>query len=509
MDNKKLRLLVDMRPCFEGFSGIPQETRLLFASFLDLTQIETFGLINHGGVKLERTLPQHMTVTAENYHRKINKLARFVISATAKPKKDMFYYLNRYISSTHLGTISRLLKTVPIDIFDSKGYEDFIWDTFFSKTLDAREFTKVTQAQFRTISLAMHPPGLKYSYPKFDTKGYDVLLAQTPFPGRIAKDTQLIVRYHDAIPMFLPHLIPEQKRHLSAHYMALRSNAKHAKFVCTSEYVRQDLIRLFPSLEDRSTVIHDMISDNYFVEKTNKNTIAEIILSRIHHEKLNLKAKTASTYKTYSQHISDPASFKYILMVSTIEPRKNHLRLIQAWERLRLAHDPELKLILVGSLGWQNEAIIEAMKSWQQRSQLFHLSKVPADELRLLYSGAAAVICPSLAEGFDLSGVEAMACGARVAASHLPVHCEVYADAAIYFDPYSVSDQANAIKTVITASENSLADQLMSAGLVRAKCYQRSVINPKWEMLFDQVSKKAWQPNMLVAPVSTAFCTEQ
>jgi len=63
---------------------------------------------------------------------------------------------------------------------------------------------------------------------------------------------------------------------------------------------------------------------------------------------------------------------------------------------------------------------------------VFLLNNVPADDLRVLYRHAAATVCPSLAEGFDFSGVEAMRCGGVVLASDIPVHREVYQDAAHY-----------------------------------------------------------------------------
>ena len=125
-------------------------------------------------------------------------------------------------------------------------------------------------------------------------------------------------------------------------------------------------------------------------------------------------------------------------MVSTLEPRKNHLCLLAAWHALRLKNDTQLKLVLVGSAGWGNDAILREMRPFIDQGSVFVLSGVPAAELRALYKHAAVTVCPSLAEGFDFSGVEAMCSGGVVVASDIAVHREVYADAALYFDPYSV-----------------------------------------------------------------------
>ncbi len=176
-------------------------------------------------------------------------------------------------------------------------------------------------------------------------------------------------------------------------------------------------------------------------------------------------------------------------MVSTLEPRKNHLRLISAWELLRGRYNQQVRLLLVGSLGWQTQPILAAMKPWQERGQLLHLSSVPAPSLRLLYNAAACVICPSTAEGFDQSGIEAMLCGGVTAASDIPVHREIYGDAAAYFNPYSVEAQAEAIMSVIgdTDAAQQTRETLRRAGLAHADRYRQKRVAANWQGLFEDI----------------------
>ena len=101
-----------------------------------------------------------------------------------------------------------------------------------------------------------------------------------------------------------------------------------------------------------------------------------------------------------------------------------------------------LALVFVGSPGWDNSGLLRAMQKWQSSGDLFHLSDVPPSQLRLLYAAADAVVCPSVSEGFDLPGVEALRCGGAVAASDIPVHREILGEAALYFDPYSTAGMA-------------------------------------------------------------------
>ena len=99
----------------------------------------------------------------------------------------------------------------------------------------------------------------------------------------------------------------------------------------------------------------------------------------------------------------------------------------------------------MGSSGSGNAGLLRAMQKWQLRGELFHLSSVPPSEMRLLYAAADPVVCPSVSEGFDLPSIEAMRCGAAVAASDIPVHREILGDAALYFDPYSTTGICDAL----------------------------------------------------------------
>jgi glycosyltransferase involved in cell wall biosynthesis len=168
-------------------------------------------------------------------------------------------------------------------------------------------------------------------------------------------------------------------------------------------------------------------------------------------------------------------------MVSTLEPRKNHLTLLAAWEQLRTEQFPNLKLIVVGMLGWSYESIVKKFKPWQERGELFLLEDVPSPELRLLYKPAKATVCPSFAEGFDFSGVEAMRCGGVVVASRIPVHEEVYGDAAEFFSPYATVELVAAIDAVIGPANGERRSELIEKGAVVSAQYLPQVILPQWQ----------------------------
>jgi glycosyltransferase involved in cell wall biosynthesis len=159
--------------------------------------------------------------------------------------------------------------------------------------------------------------------------------------------------------------------------------------------------------------------------------------------------------------------------------------LLTAWERLRVEHFPNLKLIVVGALGWHHKAIIRKFRPWLERGDVYLLEDVLASELRLLYRHAKATVCPSFGEGFDFSGAEAMKSGGAVVASDIPVHREIYSDAAEYFNPYSVDELMLAIRQVIGSDHSSRRDELIEKGAIIAARYSHDKILPMWRSLIE------------------------
>jgi glycosyltransferase involved in cell wall biosynthesis len=313
-------------------------------------------------------------------------------------------------------------------------------------------------------------------YPRLDTRGYDVMIAETPFPGDVSAGTQMVVRYHDAIPLLMPHTITDKAFHQASHYNALRRNVRSgAWFACVSDATRRDLLRIFPEVEPRCVTIHNMVSHHYHAEEDcSPERIHEIVRTR-----RNTAVKGVEPDAT--RWACRPLD--YVLMVSTVEPRKNHATLLAAWEQLRVDHCPDLKLIIVGSLGWDHAPIVKRFAPWLARGEVQFLEEVPAAELRLLYRHARATVCPSYGEGFDFSGVESMRCGGAVVASDIPVHRDIFQDAAEYFNTYSPQDLVQALLRVIDPNdERSMLRQaqLIERGHAVSAQYVPERVLPQW-----------------------------
>jgi glycosyltransferase involved in cell wall biosynthesis len=493
------KILLDMKPALDGYAGIPQESRLLFRGLRTMEGCEVEGLIQHGSRKLRAAVsPKGRALSPP---KQINKLSRVIVSLYEKPYNTVFDTvideIDRYFSRSLLRARSFAGMSIRPSVFESQLFDDFIWRTFFSKTLKPGDKNIVTSARFRVLKTPRKLltqaglAGMKFSSnPRFvslDTRGFDFFLAQTPFPARISRKTQMIVRYHDAVPMLLPHTIKDKAFHQASHFYSLQQNVKSgAWFSCVSEATRNDLLKIFPEAEARSSVIHNIVSSEYFEDDSPKRLVFQIVrnrLGRVEEFQTDLGGIQFDGKKDRSQ------DFDYLLMVSTLEPRKNHMLLLNAWERLKYTSMPNLKLVIVGSLGWDSGPILDALAPWAERGDLFYLNNVPSAELRVLYKHAAATICPSVAEGFNYAGVEAMRCGGIVISSDIPVHREIYRRASEYFNAYSTEDAAMVIRRVLSEDGRSIRDRLRAEARLVADNYTPHNILPQWGELFQTLKK--------------------
>ncbi|MGP8032892.1 MAG: glycosyltransferase family 4 protein [Steroidobacteraceae bacterium] len=496
-----LRVLMELRPALSGHAGIPQSTRLLFRGLALLEGVRVEGLLQSSAHVLSRGLPPSGAgwLGSLSTDRQMNRLGRVVISIEQRTG-------NLYAHATLL-TIGMLLKHLlggrqRLTRFEATHFRDFMWRRFFARTLPADDFDLVLQAGFRIARLpweAMHIGALVTGqlgnpvYPRLDTADFDVMICETPYPATVARSTRLVVHYHDAIPLLMPHTISDRRWHQAYHYGALRSNVRHgAWFACVSDATRNDLLSIFPQAEPRAVTIHNMVSPHFHDGPSDRARIPEIIRTRLN-TRLEPPLEPGVQRRLLGEIVL-AREFDYLLIVSTIEPRKNHLTLLSAWEQLRAGGFPALKLVIVGELGWHHELIVRKLRRWLDRGEAFLLEDVMAEELRVLYAQAKLTVCPSFGEGFDFSGVEAMRSGCAVAASDIPVHREVFGDAAQYFNPYSVDSLVHAVESVIDPAGEGLRQELIERGARVAGRYTQEAILPKWQE-FLTTSVRAPVPN--------------
>ncbi len=159
----------------------------------------------------------------------------------------------------------------------------------------------------------------------------------------------------------------------------------------------------------------------------------------------------------------------YILFVGTLQPRKNIVRLIEAFARLSrssLIINP-LSLIILGKKGWMYEDIINSPKKFGVEDKVKFLDNVTDEDLPIFYKNAECFVLPSLYEGFGLPILEAMQNGCPVVTSNVSSLPEAGGDAALYFDPNNPEDIAQTMEKVL--SDKKLRETMIKKGFEQVK----------------------------------------
>ncbi len=223
--------------------------------------------------------------------------------------------------------------------------------------------------------------------------------------------------------------------------------AKNAsKIIAVSESTRRDLIRFYKIDPAKVSVVHHGYEpDSKF---------------QIPNSKLDLPDK-------------------YVLFLSTLQPRKNLEGLIDAFRRLKDEH-PELphKLVVAGRPGWKFKAILNKIQA--NSDIVIYLNHVSDAERFALVKRAELLVLPSFYEGFGMQILEAFAQGAPVAVSGASSMPEVAGEAAVYFNPGNINEIAAAIKSILL--DKSLADNLREKGFRRLKDFS-------WEKCAEETLK--------------------
>lgn len=141
---------------------------------------------------------------------------------------------------------------------------------------------------------------------------------------------------------------------------------------------------------------------------------------------------------------------RFLLMVGTLEPRKNHVTALRALAAFRDAHpERDLRLVLAGSAGWRYDSLLTLIRQLGLSDQVVRLGAVTAGQLRWLYQHADGLLFPSLYEGFGLPILEAFLFGCPVAAADIPTVREIaQGDTTLLIPRTSVEGWREAIETL-------------------------------------------------------------
>jgi glycosyltransferase involved in cell wall biosynthesis len=248
------------------------------------------------------------------------------------------------------------------------------------------------------------------------------------FPGRA------VVTVHDLGYRFFPEAHPAfERRYL--HLTTRFSSRRAARILADSEATRRDLMGQYGTDAARIDVVYPGVEGLARVED---NRIDDM------RARYNLPAR-------------------YFLFLGTLQPRKNLGRLAEAFAYyLEQSGDPDIALVLAGKMGWllDFERDILAHMPAAARARIIRPGYIVDEDIAALYSGALALIFPSLYEGFGFPVLEAMRCGTPVLCSNTSSLPELAGEAAILVDPLSV-------KAIAAGMARLATDPMLRAALIQ------------------------------------------
>ena len=287
------------------------------------------------------------------------------------------------------------------------------------------------------------------------------------------------VMYHDLIPITHANVCGVSKALFSdwvietakySDFFACNSNA-------TKEALKHELANLYPNRE-----INDDIAFSFRLGAD----ISTYDVSYVPPSDTLLKAfNDNSTY----------------LIVSTIEPRKNHAMLLDAFDKLWI-NFPKIKLCFIGKEGWMIEEVIKRVRTHPKlNSNLFWLEGIKDNDVQWAYRNAKCVLFPSFEEGFGLPIIEALHCETPVLASDIPVFHEVAGNRIGYLDPH---DPMTLVKWVELIEQKGVPKEIIPDGSFKWATWRDSA-----EELLQKIELANNYARRTLAPILKRYAFEQ
>jgi glycosyltransferase involved in cell wall biosynthesis len=239
----------------------------------------------------------------------------------------------------------------------------------------------------------------------------DVMFGANYFLPRLLGATarRRVITIHDLTYKRHPELLQKETLHNLETHMAREIAAADA-IICVSESTREDLLRFYQMDPRRAIAIHSGVS----------------IPTTDNRQPTNLPKR-------------------YILFVSTIEPRKNLGVLLDAFEGLKARGAYDGALVVVGRVGWKSEELVDRLNA----GDVHHLDYLEPDQLADVYRNAELFVFPSIYEGFGFPLLEAMTYGVPSIAARSSSLPEIGGDATVYFDPGNARELESAIERLL------------------------------------------------------------
>lgn len=315
-----------------------------------------------------------------------------------------------------------------------------------------KDFSNVTIRRFRIPNKLLNFALWYLRYPKLDQLigGVDVFFMPNMNFAAFSKKVQLIVTVHDLSFEWFPETFSSKQR--LWHYMVnLRGLLRRAdKIIAVSRSTAGDVTKRYHVPQEKVEVIHSGVNDLFHPLDRNDIRLIEV----------------QKKYKL---------PYRFILSLGTLEPRKNLVSLVRAYEVFHQTAVGEMvkyELVIAGSPGWKCEELLETIRRSPVQHHIHLLGFVEEQDKSALYTLSSVFVYPSFYEGFGFPPLEALTCGIPVIASHSASLPEVVGNAGVLIDPYRPDEILQALRQV-------LGDKALSALLSERAKIQKDLFSWK------------------------------
>ncbi len=287
---------------------------------------------------------------------------------------------------------------------------------------------------------------------------------------RVSDKAKLVVTVHDLSFLRYPEFFSRRKNFWHGALGVKKLLARADRIVAVSKNTKHDLVEILGLPEEKIKVIY---SGNNFHEVAEQN---------------QFQVKNSGLSNSFlNKHSLKPG---FILFLGNVEPRKNIIGLIRAYELL-CKRCPDLagkQLVIAGRRGWKSRRIFAAGKSSAYKSDIKFLGYVSKQEKEILYQSAGIFVYPSFYEGFGFPPLEAISFGLPTVSSNVSSLPEVLGKAAILVDPYNTAEISDAIEIALT--DEVMRTRLISLGKERAQTFSWEKTAQAYLELFKELHEE-------------------
>ncbi len=305
--------------------------------------------------------------------------------------------------------------------------EDFeLFIAAHDTNLAKAQFKKASNIQFLRLSSSSKFRRLIYDFPRI-IKKYKIDIAHFQFISPLVKTCKEIVTVHDLLYRDFKSYFPLTYR-MRNDFLFKRSAQRADLITAVSNYSVKAIAKHFHISPSKIKLVPNGMHSDFFVKLSSSEHIAD---------KFNVK--------------------KYILCVSRIEPRKNHILLVKAFAELKL-WEKDISLVFIGRQDIRVDELDSYLFSLPKEAQerVLRLKNISEEDLKQFYVNSIVTVYPSFAEGFGIPPLEAASLGAKVLCSNSTAMADFDFFGEDLFDPYNIDELKSKLSNAIVSPKYTL-----------------------------------------------------